>query len=336
MRILWTHNFPPRLVSSGVFMHTTLAEFQRQGVDIDLHHTGNLRNPVELVRAIRSVSREARGYDIVHAQFGSACAWVTSFVDQPKVVTLRGSDYFGIEEGSRFMRVHGWLGRRFTLRSVRSYPKVIVQSRQMQRLLRRQFDKTDFEVIPSGVDLSRFVPMSRSAAREKLGQGGDTRPWILQVALRNSNPVKRWALGAAAADLVRAARPDAVLKSVAGITHDKMPLWMNAANVLLLTSTHEGWPNIVKEALACNTPFVSTDVSDLKDIASVEPSCRVADAEPRALADALISTLSTGREANLRQYVAEMEVGRTVKKIAQLYEQVCHGAPAQTPLARAA
>ncbi|MEA5409980.1 glycosyltransferase [Haloarculaceae archaeon H-GB2-1] len=39
-----------------------------------------------------------------------------------------------------------------------------------------------------------------------------------------------------------------------------MPVWMNAADVLLLTSKREGFPNTVKEALACNLPVVSTDV----------------------------------------------------------------------------
>jgi glycosyltransferase involved in cell wall biosynthesis len=336
MRVLWTHNFPPHRVSSGVFMHTSLGELKRQGVDVDLYHTGNLRNPIELVRAIRSVSRKARNYDVVHAQFGSACAWVTSFVQQPKIVTLRGSDYFGIEAGPFLMRVHGWLGRRFTFRSIESYSKVIVQSRQMRRLLAARFPRTDFEVMPSGIDLTRFTPIPRKLARARLGQGNDTRPWILQVALRDSNPVKRWALGKSAADIVVAKRPDVVLKSIAGISHDQMALWMNAADVLLLTSTHEGWPNVVKEALACNTPFVSTDVSDLGDIASIEPSCQVTDASPRALADALLSTLSSPRPTNLWQHVQEMEVGKVVQRITRLYHEACGIERDEAPRAKAA
>ena len=102
-----------------------------------------------------------------------------------------------------------------------------------------------------------------------------------------------------------------------------MPLWINAADVVLVTSTHEGWPNIVKEGLACNVPFVSTNVSDLHRIATVEPSCQIAEANPTALADALAKTISAGRNANLRRHVESMDVGLIAQKYLAIYEEVC-------------
>ena len=43
-----------------------------------------------------------------------------------------------------------------------------------------------------------------------------------------------------------------------------MPIYLNAADVFLLTSKWEGSPNIVKEAMACNIPIVATEVGDIK------------------------------------------------------------------------
>jgi glycosyltransferase involved in cell wall biosynthesis len=91
---------------------------------------------------------------------------------------------------------------------------------------------------------------------------------------------------------------------------------------VLLTSAHEGWPNIVKEALACNVPFVSTDVSDLRSIAEVDATCHVADATPEALAHYLLQTLQAGRPQTLRRHVEDMALPITAEKLVRLYERV--------------
>jgi len=41
---------------------------------------------------------------------------------------------------------------------------------------------------------------------------------------------------------------------------------LNQVNLLLMTSFTEGSPQIIKEAMACNCPDVSTDVGDVKDV----------------------------------------------------------------------
>ena len=48
-----------------------------------------------------------------------------------------------------------------------------------------------------------------------------------------------------------------------GQPNSDVPIWINASDVLLMTSLHEGSPTIVKEALACNLPVVSVDVGDV-------------------------------------------------------------------------
>jgi len=57
-------------------------------------------------------------------------------------------------------------------------------------------------------------------------------------------------------------------------------VWLNASNVLLLTSLHEGSPTVVKEALACGLPVVSVDVGDVAERIEGIEGCHLAVATP--------------------------------------------------------
>lgn len=50
------------------------------------------------------------------------------------------------------------------------------------------------------------------------------------------------------------------------IEHNEIPEIINCANALVLTSIYEGSPTVVKEAICCNVPVISTDIGDVKEI----------------------------------------------------------------------
>ncbi|MGA2258804.1 MAG: glycosyltransferase [Thermoguttaceae bacterium] len=324
MRVLWVHNFPPDVVSSGVFMHILYEQMRSLGVDVTLHYTGNLRSPVRMLRAARQLRAVAGEYDLVHAQFGSACGLITSFTPGAKLVTLRGTDLRGMDFGSVWHRAHGFLARLFSRVGLRRYRNIIVMSERMRREVRQICSSAEIDVVPSGIDLDRFQPMDRMEARRRLGEGRDGSPWVLFSSLQGvTNPIKRAPLARAAIEVLQSTRPDVQLKVLTGVPHDRLPLWINACNAVLLTSTREGWPNIIKEALACNVPFVSTDVSDLAAIAEAEPNCFVADAVPQALARALAETLDYRGPSNLRRRVAPMAVDAIGHRLLGIYHRLC-------------
>ena len=328
MKILWVHNFSDDFVSSGVFMYTLFDELRDMGVDVTLHYTGYLRGPVRMIKAARKIREVSEGYDLVHVQWGSACGFLSSFVRTPKILTLRGTDLLGLTTGRPWHRMHGLICRFLTWRSLPSYSHVIVMSRRMRQELKRMFNpRAEVEVLPSGINLEHFQPMDRMEARQRLGEENNKAPWVLFSSLiGEKNPVKRAPLAFDAFAQLKQLMPEAQLKLMTGIPHDKVPLWINACDVVLLTSTREGWPNVIKEALACNVPFVSTDVSNLAAIAEEEQSCYVVEPTPQALFEGLVASLQSENrhDLNLRRHVENMDVRKIASQLKELYETILH------------
>jgi glycosyltransferase involved in cell wall biosynthesis len=108
-------------------------------------------------------------------------------------------------------------------------------------------------VIPCGPDFGRFHPIPRSQARQELGLHPDGR-----YLLFPANPARPEKRADRAAEL--AAATGAELLTGGAIEPELMPLWINAANAVLVTSDYEGFGMICVEALACEVPVFSTPV----------------------------------------------------------------------------
>ncbi len=54
-----------------------------------------------------------------------------------------------------------------------------------------------------------------------------------------------------------------------------LPEIYGAADMLLLVSTHEGWPNVLLESMACGTPVVVSDIPGIADIVAAPAAGRI-------------------------------------------------------------
>jgi glycosyltransferase involved in cell wall biosynthesis len=82
------------------------------------------------------------------------------------------------------------------------------------------------------------------------------------------------------------------VRFVGAVRHDQLPDWYRAADVTALSSHSEGIPNVLRESLACGTPYVSTDVGGISEL-SDHPAIRlVPPRDPAALAEALANSLA--------------------------------------------
>jgi len=322
MKIAWIHTFPENPPSSGVFMRILADGLCRQGLDLEMIGAVKECRSWRVLLPPAKLRKATAQHDLVHAQYGSGCAMLCSRLPGPKIVTLRGSDWYGWDSPTLMGCLHRVFSRMLTRMCLRRFGLVITMSERMRESVQHDFPGIRCETLPDGVDLTHFRPMDRAEARRLLGAADDSSPWVLFSSVLEHNPLKRKWLAQAAVEELQKTMPEVKLKTLTGLSHSEVPVFINACDVLLLASTHEGWPNIVKESLACNVPFVSTDVSDLPDIAQVEPTCHVTEANPQALASRLTDVLSQPRPANLRKHVEYMDLPVVVERLVRLYREV--------------
>lgn len=241
-------------------------------------------------------------YDIVHANYGLTGPMALAQPIRPVVLSLWGSDLLGN------------VGRLSRL-CARRADAVIVMSDAMSEML-----EPESHVIPHGVDLDLFRPFPRGPARDSVGWRRDARyvlfPYAAQREAKDYPRAKR-----VVEEARRRLDDDIVLQTLYDVPHARMPLYMNAADALLLTSKSEGSPNTVKEAMACNLPIVATDVGDVRErLSGVDPSfiCRT-DVELR---DALVDVLEKRRPSNGRRAVESLGIDRMGERIKGVYESV--------------
>jgi teichuronic acid biosynthesis glycosyltransferase TuaC len=323
MKILWIHNFDLSEQNAGVFMLTTLEGLRELGVSIHLEYLGNLRSISKIMKAQNRLEKLAKNFDLVHVQYGSACALASVKITScPKIVTLRGSDWNNVFTKKWSENIHSIISTRFTLWALKSFDYVITVSDRMTNDVRRKFPSTNIMSIPSPINLNLFKPIEKSVARNNLGFPGNTEKWILFTTNDIKNPLKRFDIAKKTIDLLNEKSQNFKLRIANGLKHSEIPLFVASCDLILCTSVSEGWPNSIKEALACNIPFVSTDVSDLKNISELEPSCRLCLPDATELAYNIQDVLQKEYVNNLRKYVEMMSMPNVSLQIFQLYEKL--------------
>lgn len=246
MRVLVVTNFMPDAGAPqrGRWVRDQVDEVRRRGIDVDLFVFPPGRGEyVPATRRLRALLRRER-FDLVHAHYGLA-GWVARLAGaRPLLVTFHGTDV-------RHQLV-GHLSRRLAWRAdlVAGVSQALFEDEDGRPGLP---PVPGSAVLPCGPDLSRFGPRPRAEARRALGLDPDGK--FLFFPANPARPEKRHDR---AAGLAAACGAD--LLTGGSIEPEQMPLWMNAANAILVTSEYEGFGMAAVEALACEVPVLSTPV----------------------------------------------------------------------------
>jgi len=210
------------------------------GVEVELHEFApGARALAGAARQLRQQYAHAR-FEVVHAHFGLT-AWPSLVVPaRVRALTIHGTDVRHPRTRLATAAVLPTIG----LLAAASAPL----AQELPGSARRRA-----LVLPCGVDLERFRPLARAQARAELGLDPEA-PFVLFPA----DPNRAEKRHDRASSLAQAA--GVPLLALGGVEPGRVPMYVNAANAVLVPSEREGFGLAVLEALACDVPVLATPV----------------------------------------------------------------------------
>jgi len=196
------------------------------------------------------------------------------------------------------------------------WSKTIVKSEDMKIRL----GLNNAIILPNGVDLHLFRPLDKKECRQKLGW-----EWGKKYLLFVSNSDREEKNIALTQTRINRIKINPVeLKVVYNIEHSQMLIYLDASNVLILTSKWEGSPNIVKEAMACNIPVVATEVGDIKYLFGDSEGYYYTDPLPDRLAEKINYILDNELKPEGRQRIINLKLDYDLvaEKLISIYLEI--------------
>lgn len=242
-------------------------------------------------------------FDVIHAHYSLSAFTASLAGAKPLLVSLMGSDVKATSLYKLLIRLFARLFR---------WKEIIVKSKDM-------YDDLGIgkaRIVPNGVNLELFKQMNQINCRESLGW--DTHKKHILFPANPSRQEKDFPLAKGSVDLLGS---DVELHVFENIDHQETPRFFNAADVVLLTSKWEGSPNVIKEALACCVPIVTTNVGDVSERLDGVDGCYVAQTRNQEeMADLLRKALrfegrTKGREKLLSDRLDNRQVAERLMAI---------------------
>lgn len=213
---------------------------------------------------------------------------------------------------------------------------------QMQLVWLYRAKKRKIAIIPPGVNVARFTPISQAEARQKLGfdschvllfvgrieplKAIDTILYALETvrqthsellshlcfAVVGGNPNDRDIEMQRLYQLTQSLGLEDVVRFVGAKDQQELPLYYAAATAVIMPSDYESFGMVALEAMASGTPVIASAVGGLAFVVrDGETGYHVPSREPNALADRILKVV--------RDREKRAEMGRNATLVAQSY-----------------
>lgn len=299
----------------GSFVQAQMESLRPLGVEFDVQFINGRVSRWNYFGAVPELWRRLRStrYDLIHAHFGLS-GWVARCqLRTPVVVSFMGDDVLGRFARSGHITLYGRLLQASSWLLARLVRGVIVKSGEMRSTLGLHSARA----IPNGVDLNLFRPMEQGEARRALGLD-PARKFVL-YPYDPAEQRKRFDLIEAAVASARREIPQLEILHARSVPRERMPLYMNAADVFVLASLAEGSPNALKEAMATNLPVITVDVGDAARLVGSTAGCYIITRDAEAIARKIVEVCQAGKRSHGREAIAPLSIENVARQILVVY-----------------
>ena len=236
---------------------------------------------ISLASKLKCMQQEGYDFDVIDAHYfypdGVAAALLARKFGKPLVITARGSDLNLI---SRYHVPRKWI----RWAAQQADHMITVSGELKQVLLNMGVHPTKVTVLRNGVDSELFRPVDRNKSRRELNMNG-----FVMLSVGNLVPAKRHDLVIEATaripdsklivigqgpelhrlnKLIARLGIESRVRILANMEQPVLRNYYGSADLLVLASAREGWPNVLLESMSCGTPVAATKVGAAADIVS--------------------------------------------------------------------
>ena len=263
--------------------------------------TGYLSNLKRFIHTIHN-----KKYNLIHAHYIWSIIFALFQFKIPVVGTFHGSDLM--------QNIPYYVAKFLVLPRLRK--AIVVNERMAARL-----NSPKVIILPCGVDIGLFSPHNPVYTNNSI----EMNKINILFCSNFQRPEKNYNLAKQAIDLLQQ-QIDINLIELKGFNRNEVSDLLNQVNLLLMTSIWEGSPQIIKEAMACNCPIVSTDVGDVKWLLDGVEGCFITTNDPKDVADKINKALNfKGRTKGREKLISlGLDSEHIAKRIIKVYEEVIH------------
>ena len=283
------------------FVREQAESLVKQGLSVDFFLIkgkglfGYLKNYFLLLKKIRYEE-----YDLLHAHYGLSGLLATIQLSVPVVITFHGSDV-NIKKNYLFSRIASRL----------SATNIFAHQKLPEKL---KIYREPLNIIPCGFDNNLFFPIPKNEAREILKWEKSARYIVFSSAF--DNKIKNVQLAWSAISDIN----NCNLIELKGYGKEKINLILNASDLLLVTSLSETGPVIVKEALACNCPIISTNVGDVQKLIKNVRNCYISSYNPNDIKKRINLVFMNNKRTNGEQAIKNLKLENIAYKVIDVYK----------------